>query len=545
MKNEMNNDNHLLRVEGLTIKLPKGSDRSYAIQDINFKLHKKEILCIVGESGSGKSILAHSILKYIPNKLSIEQGKIFFDDENLLELSFQDIRKIRGEKIAMIFQEALAALNPTRKIIHQMEETFIYHGITDKEYIHEKIQSLLEAVQLTNPQRILNSYSYQLSGGQCQRIIIALALSHNPSILIADEPTTALDVSVQSEILSLIKQLKNNLNHSIIFITHDFRVVYEIADKIIVMEDGVIRESGSAEDILHHPKHPYTQKLIDAVPNLNKKSNLPSQKETTFKVKNLKKTFYFRNEETNKKSAICSVNNISFDLKPGETLAVVGSSGSGKSSLAKCIIKLITADEGEVLIKNNNFLSLTNKELRKARKNIQMIFQNPFNSLNPKHKVSSILRRGMLKLGYNKTVTYEKMLNLLEIVGMDKSSLNRYPNQFSGGQRQRICIARALSFEPEILIADECTSALDVSIQKQVIKLFLDLQKKFNLIILFITHDLRLASQISHKTLVMHQGKPVEYEEGNLIYNYPKENYTRDLLDSAPAKDWTPPRLDE
>ena len=450
MKNE-----EILEVQNLKIKLPKSSDRAYAIDNINFKLNKKEILCIVGESGSGKSILAGSLLRYIPKKLSIESGSILFEDKNLVDCNFEDIREIRGKKIAMIFQEALAALNPTRKIIDQMEEVFIYHGFSNKEEIYKKVYSLLESVQIPNPSRILNSYSYQLSGGQCQRVIIAMALSHNPSILIADEPTTALDVSVQEEILNLIKALKNNFHHSIIFITHDFRVVYEIADKIIVMENGLVVESGDAKDILHTPKHEYTKKLIDAVPSLNKTSNVSDNNKPSFFVKNLKKTFYFENE--GKRLSVCAVDNVSFSLKPSETLAVVGESGSGKSSLAKCIIRLVEADGGEVIINNEDFLKLKGKKLIEARRKIQMIFQNPFNSLNPKHKVGRIITRGMITLGYSKKEAYKKAESLLEVVGMDKISLDRYPNQFSGGQRQRISIARALSFEPEILIADECT----------------------------------------------------------------------------------------
>ncbi len=530
----------ILSIKNLSITLPPGSDRKYAVENASLDLNRGEILCIVGESGSGKSVMTSAILKDVPQRLSISSGEILFNGNNILNFNEKKLNEIRGNRISMIYQEPMAALNPAMKIGFQLDEVFQLHRkeIKKEERKNESI-ILLNQMQLPSPERIYDSYPHQISGGQCQRVVIAMALACKPDILIADEPTTALDVTTQKEILSLINDLKNFYNNATIFITHDFGVVADVADRVLVMCDGKIIEQGLKKSILLKPKEDYTKLLVDAMPILkaNRSPNVKRKDNPIVQAKNIHKIY------GKGKNKVHAVNDANFSLKKGETLGVVGESGSGKSTLAKTLIRLIEPTEGSVIINENEFLSLKNKDLQKARKQIQMIFQDPYGSLNPTHTVGQILTRGQILRGVEEKKAIQDAFDLLKLVGLGRESFYRTPRNFSGGQRQRIGIARALSMYPDVVIADEAVSALDLSVQKQVLRLINNLQKQFNIAIIFITHDLRVAAQISDYIAVMEKGIIVEFGTVKNVFNYPRHKYTKKLLDAAPGKTWNPPRL--
>lgn len=531
----------ILKIEDLTIALPKNADRSFAVQNANLDVSKGEILFIVGESGSGKSVMTSAILNDIPTSLKVTSGSIIFKNQDILKLSQKELNKIRGANISMIYQEPMAALNPSIRVGKQVDEVFALHRpeIKVEERKNETLK-LLDQMKLPNPERIYSSYAHQVSGGQCQRIVIAMALACNPDILIADEPTTALDVTTQAEILKLISDLKEIYNNTIIFITHDFGVVADIADRVVVMCQGKIIEKGTKKDILMKPKEPYTQLLVDAMPLLEttrtpdkNRIDLPS-----VEVNALHKIYKTRSNQVH------AVNDASFVLRNGETLGVVGESGSGKSTLAKTLIRLEEPTSGAVKIREEDFLSLSGRELISSRKKIQMIFQDPFGSLNPSQTVGFMLTRGLELQGVGPTEAKERAYELLKQVGLGEQSFKRKPQNFSGGQRQRIGIARALSMGPDVILADECVSALDLSVQKQVLLLLNRLQSTYNMAIIFITHDLRVAAQVSDYIAVMEKGNIVEFGTAEDVFNNPKDEYTKKLLDAAPGKNWNPPRLD-
>jgi len=531
----------ILKIEDLTIALPKNADRSFAVQNANLDVSKGEILFIVGESGSGKSVMTSAILNDIPTSLKVTSGSIIFKNQDILKLSQKELNKIRGANISMIYQEPMAALNPSIRVGKQVDEVFALHRpeIEVEERKNETLK-LLDQMKLPNPERIYSSYAHQVSGGQCQRIVIAMALACNPDILIADEPTTALDVTTQAEILKLISDLKEIYNNTIIFITHDFGVVADIADRVVVMCQGKIIEKGTKKDILMKPKEPYTQLLVDAMPLLEttrtpdkNRIDLPS-----VEVNALHKIYKTRSNQVH------AVNDASFVLRNGETLGVVGESGSGKSTLAKTLIRLEEPTSGAVKIREEDFLSLSGRELISSRKKIQMIFQDPFGSLNPSQTVGFMLTRGLELQGVGPTEAKERAYELLKQVGLGEQSFKRKPQNFSGGQRQRIGIARALSMGPDVILADECVSALDLSVQKQVLLLLNRLQSTYNMAIIFITHDLRVAAQVSDYIAVMEKGNIVEFGTAEDVFNNPKDEYTKKLLDAAPGKNWNPPRLD-
>ncbi len=530
----------ILSIKNLSITLPPGSDRKYAVENASLDLNRGEILCVVGESGSGKSVMTSAILKDVPQRLSISSGEILFNGNNILNFNEKKLNEIRGNRISMIYQEPMAALNPAMKIGFQLDEVFQLHRkeIKKEERKNESI-ILLNQMQLPSPERIYDSYPHQISGGQCQRVVIAMALACKPDILIADEPTTALDVTTQKEILSLINDLKNFYNNATIFITHDFGVVADVADRVLVMCDGKIIEQGLKKSILLKPKEDYTKLLVDAMPILkaNRSPNVKRKDNPIVQAKNIHKIY------GKGKNKVHAVNDANFSLKKGETLGVVGESGSGKSTLAKTLIRLIEPTEGSVIINENEFLSLKNKDLQKARKQIQMIFQDPYGSLNPTHTVGQILTRGQILRGVEEKKAIQDAFDLLKLVGLGRESFYRTPRNFSGGQRQRIGIARALSMYPDVVIADEAVSALDLSVQKQVLRLINNLQKQFNIAIIFITHDLRVAAQISDYIAVMEKGIIVEFGTVKNVFNYPRHKYTKKLLDAAPGKTWNPPRL--
>mgnify|MGYP001160082275 FL=1 len=533
--------NSILKIKDLSITLPKNADRQFAVEDVNLEVHKGEILCVVGESGSGKSVMTSAILNEVPGSLNITSGSIEFDNQDILKLPQKELNELRGARISMIYQEPMAALNPSIRVGKQVDEVFALHRpeikVNDRK---AETLKLLEQMKLPTPERIYSSYAHQVSGGQCQRIVIAMALACNPDILIADEPTTALDVTTQAEILRLISDLKEIYNNTIIFITHDFGVVADIADRIVVMCQGKIIEEGQKEDILMRPKEPYTQLLVDAMPLLET-TRTPDQSRTdepSVEVSKLHKIYKTRGGQVH------ALNDASFVLRNGETLGVVGESGSGKSTLAKTLIRLEEPTSGSVNIRQENFLSLSGADLISSRQKIQMIFQDPFGSLNPSQTVGFMLMRSLELQGEDPVEAKARSLKLLQQVGLGDQAFNRKPRNFSGGQRQRIGIARALSMGPDVVVADECVSALDLSVQKQVLLLLNDLQSTYKMAIIFITHDLRVAAQVSDYITVMEKGKMVEFGTADDVFNRPKHDYTKRLLDAAPGKDWHPPRLD-
>ena len=527
----------VLRVEGLSIELPPGADRSHAVQKIDLDVRKGEILCVIGESGSGKSVLSGAIMGDYAKGLRHSEGRIDFLGEDICSMPEAQLRGLRGNRIAMIFQEPMAALNPAIRIGRQVEEIFEIHapqmGAAER---RERMLALLESTQLPEPPRIANSFPHQLSGGQCQRVVIAMALAMNPDLLIADEPTTALDVTTQSQVLKLIRELRGRGQHGILFITHDFGVVAEIADRIAVMEGGRLVEIGERDQVLQAPRHAYTRKLIAAVPALNPELHVPcADGEIALRIEHLNKTYHVEGRQ------VCALKDVSLQLPRGKTLAIVGESGSGKSTLVKAAIRLVDSDSGHVWLGDSDFLALKGEALTRGRRQIQMIFQDPYGSLNPRHRVGDIIARAAQLRGVSAKDAWIEAGDLLEQVGLKRDALKRKPRQFSGGQRQRIGIARALAMRPQVLIADESVSALDVSVQKQVLELLAELQQRLNLSILFITHDLRVAAQISDHIAVMRQGEVVEYGTAEQVLLHPRHSYTQTLLAAAPGASVRPP----
>ncbi|NRB00251.1 MAG: ABC transporter ATP-binding protein [Rhodobacteraceae bacterium] len=530
----------ILDIRNLSIELPRGADRKYAVENVSLSINRGEILCVVGESGSGKSVMTSAIMNDVPGRLKVASGEVLFDGMDMLTLPEKKLCEIRGARISMIYQEPMAALNPAMTIGKQVDEVFALHRpeIAAGDRRAETLK-LLEQMKLPTPPRIYDSYPHQVSGGQCQRIVIAMALACKPDVLIADEPTTALDVTTQAEILRLINDLKEVYDNATIFITHDFGVVADVADRVAVMCWGKVIEEGPKEEVLMHPKEPYTQLLVDAMPLLEttRAPDVTRNDPPVVKVSGLHKVY------SSGKKQVHALKDAEFVLRSGETLGVVGESGSGKSTLAKTLIRLEEPTDGAVIIKDEDFLGLSGEQLVKARKNIQMIFQDPYGSLNPSQTVGYMVSRGLQLQGVSDSEARQRSIELLEQVGLGEPAMRRQPRHFSGGQRQRIGIARALTMEPDVVIADESVSALDLSVQKQVLRLMNDLQAKYKMAIIFITHDLRVAAQISDYITVMEKGVMVEFGPAEQVFNAPKHDYTKRLLAAAPGRDWHPPRL--
>jgi peptide/nickel transport system ATP-binding protein len=528
----------LLSIRNLSVRLPGNSERSHAVKDISFDLRRGEILCIVGESGSGKSISANAIMGLLPDYLRPEQGKILFDGKDLLTQSEDQLLALRGRKIGMIFQEPMSALNPTMRIGQQIAEVMETHGVGNPAERQKRVMELLNLVGLPDPETLQHVYPFRLSGGQRQRVMIAMALALEPDILIADEPTTALDVTTQAQILTLIQTIQRSMGMGVMFITHDFGVVADIADRIIVMEKGLLVEQGPAEQILDAPEHPYTRRLIAAVPHGKAEATLLADDPAPLlDVRNLMKT-YVTGGMFSKGRVVHAVNNVSFTVARGETLGIVGESGSGKSSIGKCLLKLQGVDSGQIIFAGQDIVPLSQREFRSQRSKLQMIFQDPFASLNPRHKVGRILMDGPIANGVSPAQAERRARELLALVELEASAFDRYPNEFSGGQRQRVGIARALALDPDLLVADESVSALDVSVQAQVLNLLQDIQLRLGVAMVFITHDLRVAAKICHKVAVMHRGQLVEYGPPEQILGNPTQAYTQALIDAMPGKEW-------
>jgi len=518
----------LLQIRNFSVALPKGADRPFAVHNITLDVKPAEILCVVGESGSGKSVLTSALMGAAPQGLRVSGGEVFMGDRNLLTLSERQWRSIRGKDIGMIFQEPMASLNPALTAGQQIEEVFELHSDLKRAERVEKTRKLVEEMHLPEPDRILRSYPHQLSGGQCQRVVIAMALAMNPKLLIADEPTTALDVTTQAQVLKLIRELRDGHGHGIIFITHDLGVVADIADRIAVMRHGELVEIGAAEQILKTPQHDYTKSLIAAVPSLK-----PAERPQMTKDLSPVLSVDALNHSYGNKQVLYD---ISLSVAPGQVLSIVGESGSGKSTVARNLIRLIDPTSGRIAIAGQNILELDKTSLRGMRRHIQMIFQDPFGSLNPRRKVGSVIARAAILSGCSRTEAVARAKELLELVGLPRSAYNRRPVAFSGGQRQRIGIARALAMRPDVLIADESVSALDVSVQAQVLELLASLQKRFSLAVVFITHDLRVAAQISDEIVVMSKGRIVERGPACQVLTQPQHHYTRELIEAAPGR---------
>ena len=526
----------LVAIEGLTVRLPQGSDRLRAVNSIDLDIAPGRILCLVGESGSGKSMTAHAIMGLVPKPL-VCSGSIRFDGQNLIGLAADRHRAIRGQRIGMIFQEPMAALNPVMRVGRQIEEVFRYHGIPGP--YDARVVKLLGDMGLPAPETLRHAFPFSLSGGQRQRVMIAMALALDPELLIADEPTTALDVTTQKQILALLKQAQAERGMSVLLITHDFGVVAEIGDEVAVMRNGEIVERGSVQQVLGNPQHDYTRTLLAAVPKLEPRAAAPVDKGAPLlSASGVTKTYSSRVGLFKPRRTVAAVQEAAFSLARGETLGIVGESGSGKSTLARIVVRLLTADAGDVRLAgvDRNLLELGSRELAPLRRRVQMVFQDPFASLNPRRKVFEIIAQGLLAHGVPRDQARRRVAELLDLVALDPSAAERYPNAFSGGQRQRIGIARALALEPDVLVADEPVSALDVSIQARVLDLLADLQRRLKLGMLFITHDLRVAAQICDQVAVMQRGRIVEMGASSEVLFRPTQDYTKLLIDSIPGR---------
>ncbi|WP_181706859.1 dipeptide ABC transporter ATP-binding protein [Chthonobacter rhizosphaerae] len=517
----------VVSVQNLSVRLPRGADRPFAVEDVSLDVRRGEILCVVGESGSGKSVLSAAIMGALPRGLTFGGGSVRFGDRDLTKLRARDLRSIRGNEIAMVFQDPIASLNPAIPVGRQVEEVFEIHTDLKPEERRARALALLESTHLPEPARIHGAYPHQISGGQCQRVVIAMALALEPKLLIADEPTTALDVTTQAQILRLFNELRGGDQHGILFITHDFGVVREVADRVAVMRHGRLVEIGPAADVLDRPSHDYTRTLIASVPSLN-----PPARSTDLSAPPALKAddlvaFY---------GPVKALKDVSVSIPKGATLAVVGESGSGKSTLARTIIRLHEPDSGTIAVGGVDYTALKGRDLQARRRLVQMIFQNPFGSLNPRRTVGEVLMRAGVLGGADAATARRRALELLDLVRLPREAFDRRPDAFSGGQRQRISIARALAMNPEIVIADESVSALDVSVQAQVLTLLDDLQKTTGMTMLFITHDLRVAAQIADHIAVMKRGEVVEFGLARDVLRRPKHPYTRELVAAAPGQ---------
>jgi peptide/nickel transport system ATP-binding protein len=534
----------LLSVRELTIPLPgTGSDRAHAVRDVSFDIDEREILCIVGESGSGKSMSANAIMGLLPEYLRPERGRILFQGRDLLAQDESTLLAMRGRDMAMVFQEPLSALNPVMTVGDQILEVMRAHGVYPGAAGPARLAELLDFVGLPDPATLARSYPFRLSGGQRQRVVIAMALALEPKLLIADEPTTALDVTTQAQILALIKRIQREKGMGVMFVTHDFGVVAEIADRVAVMEQGRVVETGPADQVLNAPAHPYTRRLIAAVPHQRSAESKAAGGEPVLRVENLRKTYVTGHRFSGNRRVVQAVDGVSFEVRRGETLGIVGESGSGKSTLGKCLLRLTRVDGGSIFFDGRDLTRLSEREFRPSRREIQMIFQDPFASLNPRHQVGRIIMDGPLANDVSPTEAARRARELLELVGLEASAFDRFPNQFSGGQRQRIGIARALALEPRLLVADESVSALDVSVQAQVLQLLASLQQRLSLAMVFITHDLRVAAQVCQRIAVMHRGRIVEYGPPSQIFDRPEDGYTRKLIAAVPGRHWDSTRV--
>ena len=527
----------VLEISGLSVALPPGADREHAIEGIDIVVGRREIVCLVGESGSGKSITAFSVMGLLPNTdMKVTAGAIRLEGEDLVGAEPARLRALRGARMSMIFQEPMTALNPTMTCGRQIEEVLRAHTDHGPEERKRRILEILEQVQLPDPERMAASYPHQLSGGQRQRIMIAMALVLEPVLLVADEPTTALDVTTQAQILKLIKEIQQTHETAVLFITHDFGVVAEIADRVAVMQWGKVVEQGPAAQVLGRPDHPYTQMLIGAVPSFTPRDRpRDPHAPVVLSTDRLAKT-YTAAGMFQKSRPVRAGADVTVEIRKGETLGIVGESGSGKSTVARCIARLIDPTDGHIYLDGVDLARLSRAGLHRHRRRVQIVFQDPYRSLNPRRTVGASIIEGPMNYGMGEQEATARARELMGLVRLDPDVLDRFPHQFSGGQRQRICIARALAMQPDLLIADEAVSALDVSVQAQVLELLDGIRRRLDLAMLFITHDLRVAAQVCDTVAVMHQGRVVEYGASSRVFAAPEHEYTQSLFAAAPGR---------
>jgi peptide/nickel transport system ATP-binding protein len=524
----------VLQVHDLRVALPSGGDRPEAVSTVSFDVNKEEILCLVGESGSGKSVIAQAVMGLLPNTLPVSGGKILLEGEDLTGATPARLRQLRGARMSMIFQEPMTALNPVMRCGAQIREVLDFHR-GDRSDHERRILALLREVALPDPERIAASYPHQLSGGQRQRIMIAMALALEPALLIADEPTTALDVTTQAQILHLILELQKKHGMAVLFITHDFGVVAEIAQRVAVLREGRLVELGPKLEVLQRPQHEYTRMLIRSVPTLEPHGReAPRDAPVILQTENLSKT-YSAGGWIGRRHEVRAAEAVSLELRKGHTLGIVGESGSGKSTVARCIVRLLKPSGGAIRLGGTDIAGLRPRSLRPLRSRVQIVFQDPYRSLNPRRSVGEAIIEGPLNYGVPRAEALARARRLA-LVRLDPDVLDRYPHQFSGGQRQRICIARALAVEPELLVADEAVSALDVSVQAQVLALLAEIRARLDLAMLFITHDLRVAAQVCDHVAVMQHGRIVEYGPAREVFRTPRHEYTRALFAAAPGR---------
>ena len=526
-------NNNILEIKNFSLSFGTSQNYKFIIDKINISIPKGKTSAIVGESGSGKTLTALSILRLNPNSSNISSdSEIFFNGINLLKLNRKKLNNIRGSEISMIFQEPLSSLNPLHTVEKQISEILIIHGLQKKEVIQNRVIELLNRVRISDPEIKINRYPHQLSGGERQRVMIAMALANEPSLIIADEPTTALDVTVQFEILNLLRSLQAEMGLTILFITHDLGIVRNFSDYVYVMQNGQMIEVGDTENIFNNPQNEYTKNLVTAK-DLGFRNFRVLSSEKILEVKKLEVKFE-QNKLFSKKQTTRILNGIDFEIKTGETIGLVGESGSGKTTLGLAILRLISSN-GDIIFLGNSISDKGFDALKKERRNFQIVFQDPFGSLSPRLTIGEIIEEGLIaqKILLDRKERLELVKNTLNDVGLEVDFMNRYPHEFSGGQRQRIAIARAIILKPKLIVLDEPTSSLDTTVQLQILDLLKELQDRYHLSYLFISHDLRVIRYISDRVLVINQGNIVEIDKTKNIFNSPKDNYTKKLITSA------------
>lgn len=561
----MKSDQPVLEIRDLTISFGKGLNLKRAVENVSFAVSRGETVGIVGESGSGKSLTSLAVMGLLPGNAVVESGEIFYQPENgqsrdLLHTEVEIMRSFRGKRIAMIFQEPMTSLNPVHTCGNQVAESLRQHLKLSQKEARERTIALFGEVELPNPDEMYDKYPHQISGGQKQRVMIAMAMSCEPDILIADEPTTALDVTVQKRILELLNRLQAKNNMGLIFITHDLGVVAEVADKVLVMYRGKVLEQGTVDEIFQNPENAYTKALIACRPRLDSRPHrLPTvkdfletggpaskedplnqpkvERDILLKIENLSVWFPSKRDWKGSPTAyLQAVNDVSFEVRKGETLGLVGESGCGKSTLGRSLLRLIPVHSGKVWYGDKDLIEYSDREMRPLRKKFQLIFQDPYSSLNPRMTVEQTLTEPLVvhKIHRNGTERREHINRILDRVGLAAGTLQKYPHEFSGGQRQRICIARSLMVEPEFIVCDESVSALDVSVQAQVLNLLNELKEDFGLTYIFISHDLSVVKYMSDRMIVMRKGRIEEMGDSNEMYNSPQSVYTADLIKAIP-----------
>lgn len=529
----------VLKIRDLAVGLTGATNAEPVLDEINLEIRAGETHCLVGESGSGKSVTSLAVMGLLPKAaLEIKGGSIQVDDVEITTALPAKMRALRARRIAMIFQEPMTALNPVLRVGEQIEEVLNMHADMSRADAKKRTLEMMEQVHLPDVQRIYSAFPHQLSGGQRQRIMIAMALILDPDLLIADEPTTALDVTTQLQILKLIAEMQERHGTAVLFITHDMGVVAEIADTVSVMQQGHIVERAPISELLTNPKEDYTRKLLKAVPNLEPRpARVAGTGAEVVKVSGLE-MIYEQGGFLRKTEGVKAAQDVNFSIAPGRTLGIVGESGSGKSTVARCIMRLIDPTAGEINVSGTEIAQLSRRQLQPHRRHLQIVFQDPYRSLNPRWTIAQSLCEGPINFGTSRTEAMSQAAELMTLVELPKDVLDRYPHQFSGGQRQRIAIARAVAMKPDLLVADEAVSALDVSVQSQVLDLLDDVQAKFGIAMLFITHDLRVAAQICDDVLVMQKGHVVEHGPASDVLSNPHHDYTRNLIEAAPGRHW-------